>query len=142
MIQYFSVFQILEIVTIILIAYFGPSANVRIKLKTGIVHKDENITPTVQSFHLVQLPKNGSFLGLTNMEMTVLSFLSEGHSSKEISEKLFVTTGAVYFHLGNIKNKLQISKTSHLVKHAVENREKIQKTNKTVKSIVSGNEKL
>lgn len=111
-------------------------------LDKEIVHKDENIDPSAQRLHLVQLPINRSLNELTNMEMKVLSFLSEGYNSKEISQKLFVTPGAVYFHLRNIKDKLQISKTSHLTKFAIKNCEKIEKTNKSVKSIVSGNEKL
>lgn len=134
MIQYFSVFMILEIVTIILIAYFGPSANVRIRLKKGIVDNDESIKPKPQTLHLIQIPGNGSFHGLTNMEMRVLSFLSEGYDSKEISQKLFVTSRTVYFHLNNLKAKLRISKTSHLQKYAIENCEKIKKTNKLAQS--------
>ncbi len=111
-------------------------------LDKEIVHNNENINPNAQRLHLVQLSANESFHELTNMEMKVLSFLSEGYDCKEISQKLFVTPGAVYFHLRNIKDKLQICKTSHLTKFAVENRGTIEKTNKPVKSIVSSNEKL
>ncbi|MBA4406950.1 hypothetical protein C0389_06720 [bacterium] len=104
-------------------------------LDKEIVH-NENINHNAQKLHLVQLPGNGSFHELTNMEMKVLSFLSEGYDSKEISRKLFVTPGAVYFHLRNIKDKLQICKTSYLVKFAIENRDKIEKTNRPAQSEV------
>lgn len=103
-------------------------------LDKEIVHNDENINPNAQRLHLVQLSANGSFHELTNMEMKVLSFLSEGYDSKEISQKLFVTPGAVYFHLRNIKDKLQICKTNYLTKFAVENRGTIEKTNRPAQS--------
>jgi len=68
------------------------------------------------------------------METKVLSLLAEGYSDKEIAQTLFVSARTVYFHINNLKDKLQIDKSSHLIKFAVENRKLIMKTDKPAQS--------
>ncbi len=118
MIQYFSVFMILEIVTIILIAYFGPSANVRIKLKKGIVQNIQNISPVSNKNKInneVQ-PKSKSLdFGLTEREIDVLKLLADGLTSQEIAEKLFLSKKTVDYYRGSIRLKLNIQKKSELI---------------------------
>jgi len=72
--------------------------------------------------------------GLTNMETKVLSLLANGCSNKEIAQSLFISSRTVYFHINNLKDKLQINKTSHLIKFAIENRELLLKTDKPAQS--------
>ncbi len=46
---------------------------------------------------------------LTKREIEVLSLISQGHSSKEAAEALFVSKRTVDFHLANIYDKLQVN---------------------------------
>ena len=46
---------------------------------------------------------------LTTREIEVLSLISQGHSSKEAAEALFVSKRTVDFHLANIYDKLQVN---------------------------------
>jgi DNA-binding CsgD family transcriptional regulator len=128
LIRFASLFAVLEIITVLLIAYFGPSTNVRIKHKKVIVHNDENINPNSPNLQIIQLTKKELFNGLTNMELKVLSLLAEGLTNQEIANKLYVEKKTVYFHLGNIKSKLNIKSTSQLTKYAFKNFEKLQKS--------------
>jgi DNA-binding NarL/FixJ family response regulator len=57
---------------------------------------------------------------LTSREIEVLTLLSEGKSSKEIAELLFISTMTVQNHRANIKKKLNIRKNADLVKYAIQ----------------------
>lgn len=57
---------------------------------------------------------------LTAREIEVLTLLSEGKSSKEIAELLFISTMTVQNHRANIKKKLNIRKNTDLVKYAIQ----------------------
>jgi DNA-binding CsgD family transcriptional regulator len=57
---------------------------------------------------------------LTTREIEVLTLLSEGKSSKEIAELLFISTMTVQNHRANIKKKLNIRKNADLVKYAIQ----------------------
>ncbi|MCL4504228.1 MAG: response regulator transcription factor [Deltaproteobacteria bacterium] len=57
---------------------------------------------------------------LTNREIEVLTLLSEGKSSKEIAELLFISTMTVQNHRANIKKKLNMRKNADLVKYAIQ----------------------
>ncbi len=46
---------------------------------------------------------------LTKREVEVLSLVIEGHPSKEVADKLFVSKRTVDFHLANIYDKLQVT---------------------------------
>jgi DNA-binding NarL/FixJ family response regulator len=57
---------------------------------------------------------------LTGREIEVLTLLSEGKSSKEIAELLFISAMTVQNHRANIKRKLKVSKNADLVKYAIQ----------------------
>ena len=63
---------------------------------------------------------NGSAAPLTSREIEVLTLLSEGKSSKEIAELLFISAMTVQNHRANIKKKLQVKKNADLVKYAIQ----------------------
>jgi DNA-binding CsgD family transcriptional regulator len=46
---------------------------------------------------------------LTKREIEVLSLISQGHSSKEAADVLYVSKRTVDFHLANIYDKLQVN---------------------------------
>jgi DNA-binding NarL/FixJ family response regulator len=60
-------------------------------------------------------PKNP----LTKREALVLKLLSEGKSSREIAELLFISIHTVNCHRSNIKKKLNLRKTADLVRYAL-----------------------
>ncbi|MFI5354684.1 MAG: response regulator [Desulfobaccales bacterium] len=62
----------------------------------------------------------GSAAPLTTREIEVLTLLSEGKSSKEIAELLFISAMTVQNHRANIKKKLQVRKNADLVKYAIQ----------------------
>ena len=64
---------------------------------------------------------------LTKTELRVLSLLAEGLEYKDICEKMFIGKRTVYFHVQNIKNKLDLHSTNHLRKYAIDSREQMQK---------------
>jgi DNA-binding NarL/FixJ family response regulator len=56
---------------------------------------------------------------LTKREISILQLLSEGKSSREIAELLFISIHTVNCHRSNIKKKLHLKKTADLVKYAL-----------------------
>lgn len=56
---------------------------------------------------------------LTKREALVLQLLSEGKSSREIAELLFISIHTVNCHRSNIKRKLNLKKVADLIKYAL-----------------------
>lgn len=65
--------------------------------------------------------KEGEFSDkqLTEREKEVLQLLSEGNSTKEIAEMLFISPKTVEAHRANIMDKLQLFTISELTKYAI-----------------------
>lgn len=57
---------------------------------------------------------------LTEREAQVLQLIAESHSTKEISEKLNISTGTVNTHRYHLMNKLQVHDTAGLTRAAIE----------------------
>lgn len=57
---------------------------------------------------------------LTKRELEVLKLISDGHSSKQISEKLFISINTVETHRKKILLKLNVKNSVGMVKYAVE----------------------
>jgi two-component system response regulator DegU len=58
-------------------------------------------------------------LGLTTREIEVVDCIVNGLSSRQIAEKLFISTNTVYNHRRNIFSKLKINRASDLVRIAI-----------------------
>ncbi|OQX83881.1 MAG: hypothetical protein B6D63_05485 [Candidatus Latescibacteria bacterium 4484_7] len=59
------------------------------------------------------------FSRLTNREREILKLISEGYTSKQIAEMLFISVKTVDNHRANIMNKLGIHDTASLVRYAI-----------------------
>ncbi len=59
---------------------------------------------------------------LSEREKEVLEALVEGHSTKNIADKLFVSINTIRFHLRNIYNKLHVNSRTEAVAKALKNR--------------------
>ena len=53
---------------------------------------------------------------LTKRELEIVTLIKEGHSSKEISEKLFISKRTVEVHRYNIFRKLEVNNITSLIK--------------------------
>lgn len=58
---------------------------------------------------------------LTRREMEILKLICDGYSSKDISEKLFISINTVETHRKRILLKLNVKNTVGVVKYAIEN---------------------
>jgi two-component system, NarL family, response regulator NreC len=60
------------------------------------------------------------FHSLTSREIEIIQFLAEGHMTRAIASKLFISEKTVERHKTNIFKKLQVKNTAHLIRLAVE----------------------
>ncbi len=58
-------------------------------------------------------------LNISEREMEIIKLVAEGHSNKEIADKLFLSTHTITTHRKNIMNKLGVNNTAGLVLFAV-----------------------
>jgi len=58
-------------------------------------------------------------LNLSTRELEIIRMVAEGHTNKEIAEKLFLSTHTVMTHRKNIMGKLGINNTAGIVMYAV-----------------------
>jgi DNA-binding NarL/FixJ family response regulator len=56
---------------------------------------------------------------LTYRERQVLQLIAEGHTDRQISEKLHISLRTVHHHHANIKSKLSLKRTADLVRYAI-----------------------
>jgi len=61
------------------------------------------------------------FRTITAREIEIISFLANGLTTKEISEKLFISNKTVERHKSNLFRKMELKNTAQLVKVATEN---------------------
>jgi DNA-binding CsgD family transcriptional regulator len=59
------------------------------------------------------------YASLTPREEQVLRLLAEGHSAREVGEKLFISPKTVENHRANIMDKLDLHSTLDLIRYAV-----------------------
>jgi DNA-binding NarL/FixJ family response regulator len=71
---------------------------------------------------LQQKNKNSFLDALTFREKEIVSLVEKGHSYKQMSNQLFVTTYTVNYHLKNIYKKLNIHSKSELLSRLMEER--------------------
>lgn len=56
---------------------------------------------------------------LTPRERQVIQMIAEGHTDREISEKLYISIRTVHRHHANIRSKLKLKHTADLVRYAI-----------------------
>lgn len=89
----------------------------------GEYYLDSTISHEVVS-KLMELPareariSDADYSLLTPREQEIMRFLAEGHSAKEIAEKLFISPKTVENHRANIMGKLGLHSTLELVRYA------------------------
>jgi len=66
--------------------------------------------------------KNPSLMDLTKAELVILKMISEGKTSKEIGNDLFISYKTVENHRSNINAKLKLKGPNSLIKFAFENK--------------------
>lgn len=67
--------------------------------------------------------ENPNLLSLTKSELKILKSISEGKTSKEIGEELFISYKTVENHRSNMISKLGLKGSFSLIKFALENRQ-------------------
>jgi DNA-binding NarL/FixJ family response regulator len=60
---------------------------------------------------------------LTKRESEILKLITEGYTSSEIAEMLYISPRTVETHRANLMNKLKIKNTASLVRYALEKKE-------------------
>jgi len=86
-------------------SYFSPEISKMLldrETETGLMH-DESIIYKI----------------LTEREREILQLVAEGHSSREISEMLFISIKTVENHRANIMEKLGLHNLAELIKYAI-----------------------
>jgi DNA-binding NarL/FixJ family response regulator len=86
------------------------------------IQKGETYLSSLISDQIAQImaDNNKPDTPLTKREFSVLQLLSEGKSSREIAELLFISIHTVNSHRSNIMRKLNLRKTADLVKYAIQ----------------------
>ncbi|MGH1540818.1 MAG: response regulator [Arenicella sp.] len=69
---------------------------------------------------IIMNPENEHNDTLTSREQTVMSMLAKGLSNKEMARELDISVRTVETHRRNIKQKLNISTTSGLIRYAID----------------------
>ncbi len=64
---------------------------------------------------------NCAGIEISGREIEIIKLITEGHSNKEIADKLFISLHTVNTHRKNIMNKLGINNTAGLVMFAIKN---------------------
>ncbi|MCB0754387.1 MAG: response regulator transcription factor [Flavobacteriales bacterium] len=90
------------------------------KVKAGESAFSEEVSMSLAG-KAVEKNANGVEVELTEREIEILSLISEGLSSKQIGEKLFISPRTVDTHRTNLMNKLDIHNIAGLIRFALKN---------------------
>lgn len=60
------------------------------------------------------------YLGISDREYEVLALLAEGHSNRELAERLFVSPNTVKSHLASLYGKLEVTRRTQAIHKAKE----------------------
>jgi len=91
------------------------------KIRKGEIYLPQNLSDQMPE-EVVQRRASDSkkfFDRLTLREREVLKLVSEGRSSKEIADLLFISVRTAEHHRANLKKKLDIHRTAELTKYAI-----------------------
>jgi len=90
------------------------------KVKAGESAFSEEVSMSLAG-KAVEKNANGVEVELTEREIEILTLISEGLSSKQIGEKLFISPRTVDTHRTNLMNKLDIHNIAGLIRFALKN---------------------
>lgn len=75
---------------------------------------DDFIKETQVKKHMIDTPRG--LVSISKREMQCIQLLNQGSSAREVAEKLFLSKRTIETHINNIKNKLNITGKSDLIK--------------------------
>lgn len=95
------------------------------QLYSGATYFSSSITQNLQKSYVSQkevtaIAESNSTTLLTNRETEILRMVAEGNTSREIGERLFISTRTVDNHRYNMIKKLQVKNTAGLIRLASE----------------------
>jgi DNA-binding NarL/FixJ family response regulator len=90
------------------------------KVKAGESAFSEEVSMSLAG-KAVEKNANGVEVELTEREIEILTLISEGLSSKQVGEKLFISPRTVDTHRTNLMNKLDIHNIAGLIRFALKN---------------------
>ena len=90
------------------------------KVKAGESVFSEEVTMSLAG-KAVEKNANGVEIELTEREIEILTLISEGLSSKQVGEKLFISPRTVDTHRTNLMNKLDIHNIAGLIRFTLKN---------------------
>ena len=124
----YTVLLIIVIVIPVVIAYLGPKRILSMNILPFIQSKISNSNLAVGPLELIQFDQPEFLDSLTKTEIRVLHLLACGLDYKQISERMYISRRTVYFHIQNLKKKLNINSITLLRKFAIKNFENFPKT--------------
>lgn len=89
---------------------------------TSVVQDRKYLSKDISQEYLTKLRKGSSIeeVKLSSREVEVLQLISEGNSSKEIGEILFLSSKTIDVHRNNIMKKIDLHTISELTKYAIQ----------------------
>ena len=89
---------------------------------TSVVQDRKYLSKDISQEYLTKLRKGSSIeeVKLSSREIEVLQLISEGNSSKEIGEILFLSSKTIDVHRNNIMKKTDLHTISQLTKYAIQ----------------------
>ena len=99
-----------------------PNHSLIAAIKTVVSHKS-SVMPIApeQWLHFVTVRPHHDGLVLTDRERQILQLIAEGHTAKTIAKLLNISFKTVEVHRLAVSRKLNLSKSTHLVRYAIRN---------------------
>ena len=99
-----------------------PNHSLIAAIKTAASHKS-SVTPIapVQWLHSVTTRPHHDDVALTDRERQILQLIAEGYTAKTIAKLLNISFKTVEVHRFAVLRKLNLSKSTHLVRYAIRN---------------------
>ncbi|GHN02100.1 hypothetical protein WSM22_35890 [Cytophagales bacterium WSM2-2] len=87
-------------------------------LKAALKYKEANKKQLIDQSQVTEPARNKNIDLLTKREKEILKLISEGLSSKQVSDKLFISINTVETHRRHLLSKLKVKNSIELVKEA------------------------
>jgi two-component system, NarL family, nitrate/nitrite response regulator NarL len=100
------------------LAYLTKSASPDEIEKAIHAAMNNQMTISVSNYSSATLPSDSNAPIITRREKEVLQLIAEGHTNKEIADKLFVSQSTVDSHRKNLLAKFNAQNTASLITHA------------------------